>query len=179
MKSEKEKARQKKYYEQNKARIQEKAREYYRQNRDVCLSGKKKYYQEHKEEMLERNKKYSRSPIAKQIKQAYHVKNRNIPELRFTKSRQQAKTRNILWSLTKDFYCMIVKTPCYYCDDQLGDTKENCGVGLDRIDNSKGYENNNVVSCCAKCNFVRGTVLTPEETRIAIQAVLQYRKGKT
>jgi hypothetical protein len=68
--------------------------------------------------------------------------------------------------------------PCHYCNDELGSTRENCGVGLDRLDNLIGYELDNVVSCCGPCNVIRSDKLTPEETKIAIQAVVAFRKRR-
>lgn len=47
--------------------------------------------------------------------------------------------------------CEMMSQPCYYCG------LEPSG-GLDRIDNSKGHEINNVRPCCEKCNFLLGDI---------------------
>lgn len=52
-------------------------------------------------------------------------------------------------------------------------------MGLDRLDNSKGYEITNIVSCCTTCNYLRGDLLSPEETIVAVQAILKFRKDKS
>jgi hypothetical protein len=62
-------------------------------------------------------------------------------------------------------------SPCSYCGGPL----PTAGAGLDRLDNSKGYDLDNVVPCCGDCNRLRGDRLTPEETRVAVQAIQQYR----
>jgi hypothetical protein len=88
---------------------------------------------------------------------------------------QSLNTRKISFTLTLEEYEKIIVEPCYYCAYELGEPVKIAG-GLDRIDNSKGYEPGNVVSCCAACNIMRGDNLTPEETRIAAQAIIAYRK---
>ena len=45
----------------------------------------------------------------------------------------------------------IRKNPCDYCG-LVPDINE---IGIDRINNSKGYNIHNVVSCCTTCNFVK------------------------
>ena len=40
---------------------------------------------------------------------------------------------------------------CFYCGDKIN------GIGLDRVDNSIGYEIKNVVPCCEICNTMKMT----------------------
>lgn len=44
----------------------------------------------------------------------------------------------------------IIIKPCFYCGEM--DIPVN---GLDRVDNTKGYEKDNVVSCCRRCNTMK------------------------
>lgn len=85
-----------------------------------------------------------------------------------------AKRRKLEWGLTKEEYELAIKSNCYYCDYNLGKATE-AGTGLDRIDNSKGYINGNILSCCSICNRIRTNQLTVEETFAAIQAILLFR----
>lgn len=62
------------------------------------------------------------------------------------------------------FYCgaeYSKELPDYFCDSKsrgvLTDTIVKCN-GLDRIDNEKGYEKNNVVPCCTQCNTAKNTL---------------------
>jgi hypothetical protein len=50
---------------------------------------------------------------------------------------------------------------CRYC----GNDKER-ELGLDRIDNAKGHELNNVVVCCEKCNFILSDI--PEKAKVRL-----------
>ena len=100
-----------------------------------------------------------------------------IPKIRFKYGIRSAKARIIEWHISFTDFCILLDKPCYYCNNQLG-TKKHSGSGLDRIDNSKGYEISNVLPCCDQCNKIRNTFLTVEEMKVAIGAVLNYRKLK-
>lgn len=67
---------------------------------------------------------------------------------------QSAKSRNIAFELTKDKFEELVCMACYYC----GSFNENEVVGIDRLNSSRGYTNENCVPCCKVCNFMKGTL---------------------
>jgi hypothetical protein len=71
---------------------------------------------------------------------------------RYNRLKTQAHKRGKVLEIIYDDYVKLISKPCFYC----GEIKEECGVGLDRIDNSKGYVLGNVVSCCGECNLKRG-----------------------
>jgi hypothetical protein len=71
----------------------------------------------------------------------------------------EAKNRNYSFNLTQEQFTEIINKPCYYCGAENSQfvthliTKEKHWFsGIDRVDNRAGYEYNNVVSCCKKCN---------------------------
>ena len=76
-------------------------------------------------------------------------------------------------ALTKDQYIQLIQFPCYYCNGFFG--KSECGVGLDRLDNSKGYVIDNVSSCCNTCNALKMDKFTVEETKAAISLIIKMR----
>lgn len=94
------------------------------------------------------------------------------PKRLFSKSKLIAKRRKLSWDIEFKDYLDLRARKCYYCNENLNET----GIGLDRIDNSLGYSLKNVLPCCRNCNLVRHTILTVEETVIAMKAVLEYRK---
>lgn len=96
------------------------------------------------------------------------------PNIRYSKAKIVAKDRKIIWSLSLEEYSLLITNPCYYCDGIFGTVLTS--VGLDRLDNTKGYEANNVVSCCGPCNRTRGDFWTPEETKHIIKAGIEFRK---
>lgn len=59
-----------------------------------------------------------------------------------------AKVRNISFDLTKEEVQNICEQSCFYCG------KLRC-LGIDRLDNSKGYTIDNCVPCCGCCNKMK------------------------
>ena len=53
---------------------------------------------------------------------------------------------------------------CYYCGCHLTEHGQDykTELTLDRMDNAKGYEPNNVVLCCHRCNQVKGVWISSE-----------------
>jgi len=96
------------------------------------------------------------------------------PNRRFSHAQGMAKQRNIIWTLDFTDFCSLIEEPCFYCQNQLGAPVET-GSGLDRLDNTRGYELGNVVSCCQQCNEIKMDKLTPEETIAAVDAILTVR----
>lgn len=107
--------------------------------------------------ILARNKKYSKTFDG-----------------RFAKIKLQAKYRNKPFNLSKEFYKELLEKPCYYCN-RLYDG----GIWADRIDNSLGYYEDNILPCCGSCNQIRCIHLTVEEMKIAMEAVLSFRNKKS
>lgn len=77
-----------------------------------------------------------------------------------------AKSRGRSWELTAEHLQQLVFGDCYYCgsppsrqykpEKYPGDILVN---GVDRVDSSRGYESDNVVSCCWWCNFMKRDML--------------------
>jgi len=97
------------------------------------------------------------------------------PKRRFTEAKHTAKKREIIWDLTLEEYSALITIPCHYCENKLGQPVKR-SIGLDRLDSNKGYEPNNVVSCCYVCNCIKNEFLTPEETKAAVRAILEVRE---
>lgn len=78
--------------------------------------------------------------------------------------KRKAFGRNVSFELSKERFLELIKGNCYYCDSGLenssysNDKNEKFQYkrnGIDRIDNSLGYIENNVVSCCRRCNYAK------------------------
>lgn len=109
--------------------------------------------------------------------QATQSKYKRTPKRRFAEAKRQASARNISWSLNYKEFLQLIDKECYYCSFLIGE-KVTTGSGLDRLDNSKGYELSNIVPCCGSCNMIHNAILSSEELKIAIQAILVYRQQK-
>lgn len=151
----------------------EKAKIWREKNKESLAEYNKQYRQKNKKIINERNKKWreKNKEKKKEIDHAYNTSLRG----RFNTTKGNAKRRNKIFTLTFEEFCKEIAAPCYYCNNQLGE-KSTMGSGLDRLDNTKGYELGNVRSCCGSCNQIKGEILTPEETLAAIKAITDYRK---
>ena len=66
---------------------------------------------------------------------------------------KSAKKRSIDFAISKTRFNELIVQSCFYCDyKQEGEV-----IGIDRVDNNKGYMEENVVSCCEPCNHMKGT----------------------
>lgn len=90
---------------------------------------------------------------------------------RYIKAKCTARRKNMEWNISKPDYANFMRKPCEYCNKTL----HLYGIGLDRLDNNKGYVISNVVPCCAACNRIRCDNLTPEEMHVAMNAVNRLR----
>ena len=79
--------------------------------------------------------------------------------LPFKAMAKAARRYKIPCTLTTEQFCQLRLMKCTYCDGFLPKT----GHGLDRLDNSIGYELTNVVPCCGFCNRIRSNILSPEQ----------------
>lgn len=93
---------------------------------------------------------------------------------RYERAVQQAQDRGKRWALEPEEYEELTAQRCYYCGGLTGG-----GVGLDRIDNARGYEPGNVLPCCGSCNMLRSNRLTVEETIAAVDAIGRMRAHRT
>lgn len=103
---------------------------------------------------------YRNKPHVKQLNKDYYSNNKEEIRARLNIYRmtlvgqyheylKSARKRNYEFSLTKEDCEKFYNTQCYYCNNQIN------GLGIDRIDNDKGYILNNVVPCCYRCNIMK------------------------
>ena len=110
----------------------------------------------------------------KDNKRKWYLDNRSRPEVRFKNLKSNAKTRNLPFKLTQKQYIEITSKSCYYCDASIADS---AGGSIDRLNSNKGYTLKNSVACCGNCNIGRNNIYTPEEWKIMINALLNFRNG--
>lgn len=138
----------------------------YRHNYNVV------YHQKHKDRLNAHHYQWYRENIDRE--RTKDAEYRKTPERRFNASKQIAKRRGFIFTLSLYQYKSIISLPCYYCNHKLCAPIES-GSGLDRLDSSRGYEPDNVVSCGKICNSIKMDYLTVEETKAAVEAILKVR----
>jgi hypothetical protein len=96
---------------------------------------------------------------------------RQSERAQYTDYKKNAKIRNLDFIINYDEFCSIIKSNCYYCG-----ILQNKGInGIDRIDSKQGYLNNNCVSCCKMCNYLK-RVLDKDIFIKKIEHILSYQK---
>lgn len=68
---------------------------------------------------------------------------------KFSYYKGMAKKRNINFGLSLNQFKSFWQKPCSYCGSTI-DT-----IGIDRIDSSKAYNQNNCIPCCTTCNSMK------------------------
>ena len=82
--------------------------------------------------------------------------------------KKDAKDRNLEWNLPDNKAKELMASSCFYCGappkshKKLSTIKKLNGDfianGIDRLDNNKGYTEDNVVPCCTCCNIAKSTM---------------------
>ncbi len=76
----------------------------------------------------------------------------DVKGVSFSEYRSRANSKNLKFELTKQFFQHKKSEPCYLCGKEQTDHHKN---GLDRYDNTKGYTEENVRTCCGNCNYMK------------------------
>lgn len=152
-----------------------KIKEYQNKNKEKLTKANAAWRKANKEKLIDKCKEWraNNPDKVKQYCRRYFDKKSSTPSYRLNKAKQDAKSRNLEFTLTLDEYSKLIELSCYYCDGYFG--KVTKGTGLDRIDSNLGYTIDNVVSCCATCNHLKSNVFTQDETKIAVKAIIAYR----
>lgn len=90
----------------------------------------------------------------------------------------EAKSRGLVFEINKEKFREITSADCNYCGAKpsnfLNDKRLKYGLyfynGIDRVDNTKGYIEGNIVTCCAQCNRMK-LDLTLEEFKNKIYLI--------
>lgn len=93
-----------------------------------------------------------------------------------------ARERGFDFSLSRETFEELTTSNCVYCgitpcqfQTRFSDFKYN---GIDRVDNTLGYTEDNCVTCCKICNRMKDT-LTVEDFKEHIKTILDFQRGKT
>ena len=94
--------------------------------------------------------------------------------------RRNCKNRNIFWGITIEDFKRLIMDACAYCGrPPVHGSKDTFQYnGLDRKNNDRGYILQNVVPACPSCNQIKSNILSFDEMRVAMQAVVKWRRRK-
>lgn len=99
--------------------------------------------------------------------------------------KRHARERNLAWELEYEQVEKLISSPCFYCGAEKSNHKvtKNCKEGfdhngIDRIDSSKGYLEDNVVACCKVCNRAK-LDMNQKDFVLWAHRVSEYTKAMT
>lgn len=90
---------------------------------------------------------------------------------RFSMYKSSAKERSIDFNISIDSFKKLVSGSCNYCGTTDG------AIGIDRVDNSSGYTEANVVSCCSSCNYFKHT-MSVSDFLLHVSKIYMHQKEK-
>ena len=80
-----------------------------------------------------------------------------------------ARKRHLDWSLSFEDFIILTTSRCYFCGCEPHRIKSKPSYnghfiynGIDRLNNDRGYDTNNCVTCCWICNNAKGTLSLDE-----------------
>jgi len=106
-------------------------------------------------EIIQKRKEYWQrikiSPTHQVARQQNYLRRRETVEYHYSRYKQNAARRKIIFKLTLEEFKTFWQKPCAYCGTEMK------WIGLDRIDSTKtvGYMVGNVVPCCTVCNYMK------------------------
>jgi hypothetical protein len=65
-----------------------------------------------------------------------------------------ARDKNLEFNLTLNDFTVLTEQPCHYC----GSIQERGFNGVDRVNSEVGYVNDNCVSACSMCNYMKASL---------------------
>ena len=100
----------------------------------------------------------------------------------------RSKKKKIDFEFTKEEFLELTQKKCYYCGREprttiktkVGKKTRNGSFtynGLDRIDSSKGYSKNNILTCCEICNKAKRD-MSQKDFLEWINDLITYRKSE-
>lgn len=125
-------------------------KKWYEKNKEKRSLQLKEYNKSHKKECVVNTQKYTLKNKAKVY--AYGIDYSKTSKGRFRTYKSSAIRRKHDFDLTSEDFVKITSSPCVYCGES---TKK---IGIDRIDNSKGYLIENCAPCCTICNMMKKTM---------------------
>jgi hypothetical protein len=91
---------------------------------------------------------------------------------------RRCRRGNIFWELTIEEFQVLTQSPCSYCLCPPSQQRRNYTYnGIDRKNNRQGYTRDNSVTACGMCNMIKGTRLSFEEMKVAMEAVVRFRRN--
>ena len=109
--------------------------------------------------------------------------NQSAINKRVLQYRKSAKKRDLPFALTAEQTVDLLRGDCDYCGAMPRATVRSyhsrfvCN-GIDRVDNARGYEPGNVVSCCKDCNLAK-RALGRAEFLALVRRIVAHQRARS
>jgi hypothetical protein len=123
----------------------QKEKKYYIAYREKKKEEDEEAFKKHNAEVMKQWRNNNKEQVTAWRKQNYNYKMKGIREQAISKGIQ------IEEGFFPDIAVDLMKQNCFYCCRN----DSSCVNGIDRMDNSKGYNKLNCVPCCKYCNFIK------------------------
>lgn len=121
-----------------------------------CIQHRKKLIEEDVDKFHSHNAEVMKKWLLAHPEKALEIneKKNNSIDYSYTNYKRNAELKQLLFEITQEDFVELVKSPCNYCEI----IQEKGFNGIDRIDSTIGYVPANCVSCCAMCNYMKGSL---------------------
>jgi len=120
-------------------------------------------------------KKWRDGNPVKKREQAYKWNEKNPERTRrnhlYNSSLKRDKNKGFVICSKKSYFAILDVQVCFYCGIKGL-------IGVDRIDNSKGHIEGNMLPCCKECNYSRGRIWSLDEMLLIGSAIRKIRRGR-
>lgn len=106
---------------------------------------------------------------------AKRINRSNTSQYRFNVAKNNATKRGIEFNVSYDEYCKVIINDCHYCKLSNAASK---GGGLDRVDTTRPYDKDNIVSCCKECNVAKSNYFNETEMKIIGDAIRKVKLSR-
>jgi hypothetical protein len=76
----------------------------------------------------------------------------NVTIVSYNDYKKRAKNKELPFEFSEEAFTLKRNMCCYLCGKETNGSHKN---GIDRIDNTKGYTEENTKSCCGNCNYLK------------------------
>ncbi len=142
--------RYQKYYRKNKQKFLDYNKKYRKANPDLVKQQKRDFYKRHRLKIREKARQRYKNDNEYRKHLFYKSKiYRRSDKGRFYDIKRAAQRRNLIFNLTLEEALKFKNKSCFYCGKKI------IHIGIDRLNNKKGYVKRNMVSCCTICNRMK------------------------
>lgn len=118
----------------------------------------KEYLDKYRQSYVYKNRQNERNRVLREYRiknpekfHKYNEKRKQNIEYKLYYYKNRAKEKSYSWEITDEYAFELFSEPCFYCNEF-----NEYGInGIDRVDNNKGYIDDNIVSCCMECNMIK------------------------